>query len=72
VKGTPAELDDIRQAAEGGRPLPSWCRGHEAGTFASTLLTDDVTAARNALAGRGVMFEPASLEDICVLMDRPC
>jgi ABC-2 type transport system ATP-binding protein len=72
VRGTPAELDDIREAAAGRGPLPRWCRGHEAGAFATTLLTDDVTAARIALADRAVVFEPASLEDICVLMDRTC
>ncbi len=71
VKTTPDAARDVL-AARGGPGRPAWCRGLDEGPYTVTVLTDDVGAARLALDGRDALVEPASLDDICVLLDDRC
>jgi ABC-2 type transport system ATP-binding protein len=63
VKGDPAWL------GEGARPLFA---GLEIGAHAFTGLTEKAPAVRERLAGRGIVIEPATLEDIMYYTGRSC
>jgi ABC-2 type transport system ATP-binding protein len=63
VRGDPRALDD------GARPMFA---GIEMGAHGFTGLTDDAAAARRRFAGREVVIEAATLEDIIFLTGRSC